>query len=497
MISYRKTFDFSFWRADRAFDAFLAELTGRSSPVSISAAAFVADQEISEIAEFLVELPDLVPGTGQLIKVGTNETITGGNEASLIAGDVLLMEETSPLEPGDGGRHRYKFGNDTISGDRNAGGGDDLISGDVYDFSVSVIYELPRGGTDVPNSSIYFQFGDDMLDGMDGNDILTGDIYDPSFSLGVEFDLNIHDDPLDAMNGETILFFGDDILFGGNGADNLSGDTVGGYFATNLPALFSFGDDGLYGGADGDRLFGDIGDAHFMSELTGYWGIGFQGYLENTRINVIYSYVFPSYSQRYEFGDDLLDSGSGADLLIGDGGALEIDYGWTDIYTEHFFGHDTLLGGSDNDILFGDVAGLSIGAPWYYSDGNAVAEQNHTYLYYGSDTIVGGSGDDKMWGDYEASDEFLDKLPADASHVTQVGGQDVFVFDIGSGNDEIWDFRRNEDTLDLRGYGYDDVYNIVWSWQGDNILIDLDGTSEDIASILIIGGDIYYSDILI
>ena len=59
------------------------------------------------------------------------------------------------------------------------------------------------------------------------------------------------------------------------------------------------------------------------------------------------------------------------------------------------------------------------------------------------------------------------------------------------------DFVAGIDTLDLSAYGFADVADIVWSWQGDDILIDLDGTSEDVASILIVGGDISYSDILI
>lgn len=54
--------------------------------------------------------------------------------------------------------------------------------------------------------------------------------------------------------------------------------------------------------------------------------------------------------------------------------------------------------------------------------------------------INGGSGNDKLWGGNDA---------------------DIFVFDTGSGKDQIKDFNANEDRIDLSDYGFTNLDQVL------------------------------------
>jgi Ca2+-binding RTX toxin-like protein len=125
-------------------------------------------------------------------------------------------------------------------------------------------------------------------------------------------------------------------------------------------------------------------------------------------------------------GDDTLtatDSGIGSSAtLFGDAeGMSESAHG----------GNDILNGGVGNDTLYGDARGYFLTSPGLITGG--------------TDTLNGGAGDDQLWGG-----------PND----------DVFVFNVGSGNDVINDFNQGNsavgsmatehDVIDVQAYNFAD-----------------------------------------
>ena len=105
-------------------------------------------------------------------------------------------------------------------------------------------------------------------------------------------------------------------------------------------------------------------------------------------------------------GDDLIQGGAGADVIYGDDGNDDVRGG---------AGADQLWGGAGNDILSGGDGADTL-------NGGA-----------GNDVIDGGAGNDRLWGG---------------------GGSDIFRFrdDVLAAHDtdEIFDFSRGSDVIDLR-----------------------------------------------
>lgn len=186
-------------------------------------------------------------------------------------------------------------------------GGDDLITGGVFDNFFSGLDGddtiRGKGGEDTLNGGA----GDDLLDGGGRNDRLSGDDGD---------DLLIGRSGADTMNGG----IGHDELRGNNGADSLIGgggrDTIFG----------NGGDDDIDGGFDQDNLRGGGGD----DMLDG----GFD-------TDVI----------RGNGGDDTIIGGEGRDTLIGGAGAD------TMIFADGS-GDDTVRGFKPGKDLL-DVSGVS------------------------------------------------------------------------------------------------------------------------------------------
>jgi Ca2+-binding RTX toxin-like protein len=109
-------------------------------------------------------------------------------------------------------------------------------------------------------------------------------------------------------------------------------------------------------------------------------------------------------------GDDVIDGGQGNDLLLGGRGDDLIvgGDGYDRIYGQS--GDDLLDGGRGRDLLKGGA---------------------------GNDRIFGGDGDDRLWGN---------------------SGRDEFILRVGSGRDQIYDFRSGTDTLVLgSGLSFDDL----------------------------------------
>ena len=139
--------------------------------------------------------------------------------------------------------------------------------------------------------------------------------------------------------------------------------------------------------------------------------------------------------------DDVLDGGDGSDELRGRGGD-DVLYGGV--------GADLLIGGRGDDTLYGGA--------W-------------------SDTLLGGPGDDVLYGGGGA--DTLDGGPGD-DVLTGGPGPDVFVFRRNAGDNEITDFRRDQDDkIDLTAFnllpgGFAKVKDATSDAPGWAVLIDLD-----------------------
>ena len=117
------------------------------------------------------------------------------------------------------------------------------------------------------------------------------------------------------------------------------------------------------------------------------------------------------------------------------------------------------IGGSDNydDVLVGDNG--DNGLVGYGGDDDLQGNGGRDWLNgdAGADRLDGGSGDDELNGG-PGADRLDGGDGADRLHGGE--GADVFIFAAGHGDDTIYDFRDNEDKVDLSAFdlaGFDDL----------------------------------------
>ncbi|MYH68777.1 MAG: calcium-binding protein, partial [Gammaproteobacteria bacterium] len=82
--------------------------------------------------------------------------------------------------------------------------------------------------------------------------------------------------------------------------------------------------------------------------------------------------------------------------------------------------------------------------------------------------LSGGAGNDVLYGNGYNLDE----------EGNRTGSVDVFVFDVGHGNDVIYDFVDNEDKIDLSAFhlsGFDDLFLFSDSFWGTTISLSAHG----------------------
>jgi serralysin len=268
--------------------------------------------------------------------------------------------------------------------------------------------------------------GNDSLSGMGGNDVLDGGAGADAMTGGAGDDFYFVDQSGDTAselagegtdtvssavsytlgaNVENLFLTGTaangtgnglDNLFKGNAAANrfdggLGTDTVsyagaGAGVAASL--LIGFG---LIGEAQGDRYVSieRLEGSNFNDALTG--GIG-----NDTLLGLDGDDALAGLS-----GNDSISGGGGRDAISGGSGADSIDGGAGDDWLYGNEDNDTILGGLGNDTLSGDD---------------------------GDDRIDGGAGNDQLSGG---------------------DGRDIFAFTELGGKDEILDFRKGQDKIDL------------------------------------------------
>jgi hypothetical protein len=148
-------------------------------------------------------------------------------------------------------------------------------------------------------------------------------------------------------------------------------------------------------------------------------------------------------------GNDALTGGADSDSNVLSGDAYLVMSGGAQ------GGNDILTGGADSTLseLYGDAVSMSDGA----QGGNdiltgGVGENSENLLIGDASQGMSGAegGDDRLISASNTPDEMYgDFINSDG---TATGGADTFVLSPDSGNDIIYDFRQDEDTIELNGF---------------------------------------------
>jgi hypothetical protein len=342
-------------------------------------------------------------------------------------------------------------------------------------------YDSRGGGGGSENTMSAF---DDTLDGGAGADTLTGDVY--SIGDNVTTALHVSAGRVENENGgysggggsgNTLSAF-NDTLDGGAGTDALTGDVYnvgndstaelsvsagsGGSTTSYTPGgggdqndVFAFSDM-LEGGSGRDLLVGDVWSGG-SGEVVLNLATGADG-------SSPWGYDWSNGgvgNQAAAFNDDL-DGGDGDDLLVGDvyftgsGATVTVNVEGTEGNTVAAF-RDTLTGGDGADTLYGDFFdGTGAFEPVLDVDGDFDGRDG---LF--ADSLDGGNGDDLIVGG----------LGSDT--LTGGAGADTFGFSAadtvfgGGGDDTITDFQvSGADVIALTGYGVTDVSELTCTQVG-------------------------------
>jgi Ca2+-binding RTX toxin-like protein len=299
-------------------------------------------------------------------------------------------------------------GMDTMAG----GGGNDTY---YVDHFFDTIVEDAGEGTDWVYSSV--------TRGLEANVewlILTGTANNSGYG-------NSLDNVLQGNSGNNSLFGngGHDTLIGNGGNDNMHGGT---------------GDDTFHVDETGDQVFENANEGWD----TVYASIDytlldhFEALTLSNAGNAIYA---TGNSQNNEiFGneyDNVIDGGTGLDLMAGDGGndIYTVDHTIDSVVEEANEGYDTVFS-SVNYQIADHIEVLSLAGGTAVS-GTGNAQSNTIYGNAGNNVLNGGGGADDLSG---------------------LGGNDTFVFQAGQANgDKVYEFEGNGagagDLLQFSGYG--------------------------------------------
>ena len=283
-------------------------------------------------------------------------------------------------------------GNDTLLGDLgddtyiyNLGDGNDLIWDNLNENNI-IQFGAGIAPSDVTIANVN---GDLILTLTDGSTLtVTGQFIYDSLVVG---ELHFADGtivvPQQAVNISATS--GDDLLFGMNLADTISGLE---------------GNDTIHGNGDADTLSGNDGADSILGGA----------------------------------GDDFIEGNADSDKVFGDAGADTV-YGND--------GDDFVSGGDDNDVVYGGA-----GSDWvqgqsgaFFNTGtNSVDISGVTGV--AQDTLYGGAGNDLLIGSYGN-----DRLEGGADNDTYIGlgGVDTYVYNIGDGDDLIFDASLEESILEF------------------------------------------------
>lgn len=265
----------------------------------------------------------------------------------------------------------------------------------------------------------------------DANAAAAGFVIGTAFHAGAGDDTVVGGDGHDAIYGDAdndtlIGRQGNDLIDGGNGDDNINGDVNS--LSNGGVMDLSTGDDTINGGGGNDIIYGDS---------TGT--LNASGDVSTSERHFIFA------------GDDVIYGGDGNDTIVGDALTFSLSLGGTIVA-----GNDYLYGGDGNDTLIADnIIFQAVGI---------IGGTFNPEIIAGVNVLNGGAGDDTLIGGNSLG--------------SSVEGQDIYVFDLNSGNDVILGFDfASDDLIDVSAYGFADTTALAAaiSDNGTSTTVDLGG----------------------
>jgi Ca2+-binding RTX toxin-like protein len=361
-------------------------------------------------------------GSDKLVLDGSAHASSGAS-GNFVAGDARFRLGTSAQDGDDRVIYDAATGQLWYDADGNGAGGQQLIATlenmpSLTATDIAIINGSGGGGGAINgtagNDTLVGTPGNDTINGLGGNDSISGLGGDDSLSGG---------DGNDTIDGGE----GINIISGGAGIDTVIAETHNQPLPADVENLTLRGSIGFEPVGTGNDL-----DNVIRNEYTSALTLFVDGGAGNDTL--VGGTTATSYSFRGDWGNDVVQGGSGNDSLdLGDKTAMTIDMragtvsgGGSGSIT--FSGIDEVLASrTGNDLLIADDSGVRFAGD------------------LGSDTLVGGAGDDFLHGD----EGLRDHLPAPEGGNDSISG--------GAGNDTLVGWRGN-DTLD--GGDGDDVFQL-------------------------------------
>jgi len=339
------------------------------------------------------------------------------------------------------------------------------------------LYQVIRDGDDTivgTNGSDILRgySGNDVIKGGAGNDLIHGNEGNDTLYGGTGDDFLIGNQGNNTLYGEA----GDDNLFGGEGKDNLYGG------AGNDVLIAGSGRNSLYGGDDDDTLFAGDGS----SVLSGGTGNDFYMFAAgngNTIINnrdnqvsnvdklIIDDYALSELSIT-RFNDDLI-------VMVKETGRTLTVQNYFQNDAEGGYALDFIGLQKDGTILDVSAVKALVQVPsesadrlYGYSGSDALSGQG------GNDLIFGGAGDDMLSGD------------ANDDQITGGSGSDVYLFELGWGQDVINNYDTGAEKTDAIVFGQGIAQaNIAITRSGSDLILSFKGASDKITVLNYFNGD--------
>ena len=384
-------------------------------------------------------------------EIGGNDSITTGAGEDVIVGgngaDTITAGDGNNVVIGDNGLIDYSEDNDLSTLDKAmtvhplAGGGDDVISGGVG------------------NNVIIGGLGSETITMTGGDNIIVGDNAEVLFSQGgldrvrsLEPDLGALDDIVSGGEADIVIggAAGDD-LDAGDGQNIVIGDNGDLDFEPSTRRLISAetiapqigGNDVINTGAGADVIFGGIGWDDITSGDGDNVVLGDNGRLDNNVDNDLDTLdTVTTTASSAGGGDDSITSGNGNDILLGGLGSDSVSS----------TGGDNIAIGDNADIVYtaGQLTLIESKEPVLGADDVILTGAGADIIFGGtaSDNVTAGAGSDVILGDhgrYDASDANGTVISSIFTAATDGGAGDWI--SAGGGDDDV-----------VGGQGSDRVY---------------------------------------
>ncbi len=175
-----------------------------------------------------------------------------------------------------------------------------------------------------------------------------------------------------------------------------------------------------------------------------------------------------------DFGNDIIYGGAGNDTISGSDGNDTIYGEDGNDYIESGKGYDIVYGGAGKDTIKNTY---NSSAYYSYFDGG---DGDDNIQVYGNNTIIGGNGNDII----QANGNNTVNGGGGNDYMSGSSGNNVYIYNLGNGNDTISDAGSNDNDTIQFGEGIT-TDNISFTYSQGNLLIKF---KDDNGSIMINGG---------